>query len=337
MNESPLLSVIVPVYNAIPFLEKCLSSIENQGIPENELEIICVDDGSTDGSGAWLDKHALKHDNVKVIHKTNGGECFARNCGLDEAKGKYIEFVDSDDALIPNTLYDIVKEMDEKSCAVAQFEYIELEQDSPNKLRMPANHKPKTYVAPMVLSGAVWKYIFSREKFGLLRFDEGLHFAGDTFYVQTVALNTPMCLHSTKVCYIYNKTNPKSVMTKRDFLDVAKNMMRLANNLKRYLDEKTYPNEMEQAETWCARASAGYIYYSLRGGQVESPFKILKDNGLWPYRKEWKLLLIHIWGNGGLRQTISNYCLFFVGFRPVWWFVHKCGLILRRPQTTLQF
>ena len=95
MGRETLLSVIVPVYNVEAYLVKCVESILNQTYPN--LEVILVDDGSPDGSGAICDTFADKDSRVKVIHKPNGGLSSARNAGLEEASGEYITFVDSDD------------------------------------------------------------------------------------------------------------------------------------------------------------------------------------------------------------------------------------------------
>ena len=93
MNE--LISVVVPVYNVENYLEKCVSSITNQTY--KNLEIILVNDGSKDNSGAICDDLAKNDSRIKVIHKENGGLSDARNTGINVATGEYIGFVDSDD------------------------------------------------------------------------------------------------------------------------------------------------------------------------------------------------------------------------------------------------
>lgn len=92
-----LVSIIVPVYNVAPYLRRCLDSIINQTY--SQLEIILVDDGSTDDSGDICDEYSRKDNRIKIIHKPNGGISSARNTGLEVAKGEYIAFVDSDDWL----------------------------------------------------------------------------------------------------------------------------------------------------------------------------------------------------------------------------------------------
>ena len=90
-----LISVIIPVYNVEQYLSKCLDSVVNQTY--KNLEVILVDDGSTDNSGKICDEFALKDNRIIVIHKSNGGLSSARNEGLKFAKGQYVGFVDSDD------------------------------------------------------------------------------------------------------------------------------------------------------------------------------------------------------------------------------------------------
>lgn len=91
----PEVSVIVPVYNVAKYLRQCMDSLVNQTL--RDIEIVCVDDGSTDGSGAILDEYAAKDSRIKVIHQANAGAGAARNVGLDIATGEYLFFCDPDD------------------------------------------------------------------------------------------------------------------------------------------------------------------------------------------------------------------------------------------------
>lgn len=107
---SDLISIIVPVYNVQNYLEKCLESILRQTY--KNIEIILVDDGSTDTSGRICDQYCEEYPHMKVIHKTNGGLSDARNRGLEYAKGEYVVFVDSDDIIDENIieyLYRLIK------------------------------------------------------------------------------------------------------------------------------------------------------------------------------------------------------------------------------------
>lgn len=108
-----LISVIVPVFNVEKYLENCVTSIINQTYAN--LEILLIDDGSTDRSGALCDQYAGKDSRIQVIHKTNGGLSDARNVGIDHSHGNYLVFVDSDDlihATMVERLYHALKEQD---------------------------------------------------------------------------------------------------------------------------------------------------------------------------------------------------------------------------------
>ncbi len=95
-------SVIIPVYNAEKYLRQCLDSVINQSL--RDIEIICVDDGSTDGSAAILREYAERDSRVRPIRQENKGAGAARNCGIDAVNGEYIAFIDADDWLCANSL-----------------------------------------------------------------------------------------------------------------------------------------------------------------------------------------------------------------------------------------
>lgn len=112
-------SVIIPVYNVEKYLKRCLDSVINQTL--RELEIICVNDGSTDGSSDVLDEYKRKDNRIIIINKINGGLSSARNVGIKIAQGEYIGFLDSDDWVDLNffeKLYDAAKKYDaDAACA----------------------------------------------------------------------------------------------------------------------------------------------------------------------------------------------------------------------------
>ena len=108
-----LISVIIPIYNVEQYLDECLNSVINQTY--KKIEIILVDDGSTDNSGNICDEYKKKDNRIKVIHKANGGLSDARNVGIKLASGKYIQFIDSDDFIdndMIEILYNLIKEND---------------------------------------------------------------------------------------------------------------------------------------------------------------------------------------------------------------------------------
>ena len=97
-----MISIIVPVYNAEKWLERCLDSIVAQTY--TDWELLLIDDGSTDDSATICDEYAAKDERIRVFHKENGGVVQARRIGVEQSHGEFIYFVDSDDAILPDTL-----------------------------------------------------------------------------------------------------------------------------------------------------------------------------------------------------------------------------------------
>lgn len=116
--STPLISIIVPVYNIKEYLPRCVSSLQAQTYPN--IEILLVDDGSTDGTGALCDELAAKDERIRVFHKANGGSSSARNLGLSRARGKYIGFVDSDDYVEPDMYECLLAALQEYDGQIAQ-------------------------------------------------------------------------------------------------------------------------------------------------------------------------------------------------------------------------
>ena len=109
----PKVSVIVPAYNTKRYLSDCLDSLLAQTLPPEDLEILVVDDGSTDGTGELADRYAAEHRNLRVIHQPNAGSSAARNTGINEAQGDWLGFVDSDDTVSPG-MYEAMLEAAER-------------------------------------------------------------------------------------------------------------------------------------------------------------------------------------------------------------------------------
>lgn len=131
MKNTPLISVIVPVYNTKAYLERCVSSIINQTY--SNLEIILVNDGSTDGTGRLCDELAGRDVRIRVFHKENGGSSSARNLGISHAKGAYLAFIDSDDYASPEMFERLVEGMQKSGAEIVQIGRDEVDTEG-NKL-----------------------------------------------------------------------------------------------------------------------------------------------------------------------------------------------------------
>ena len=115
----PVISIIVPVYNAEKYLHRCIDSILSQTF--TDFELLLIDDGSTDSSSIICDDYLREDSRVRVFHKKNGGVSSARNMGLDNAKGKWITFVDSDD-FISSNFCEILLDNENEDLVICSFE-----------------------------------------------------------------------------------------------------------------------------------------------------------------------------------------------------------------------
>ena len=110
------LSFVIPLYNAGQFISSCLDSIFVVALDKGEYEVIVIDDGSTDGGAEVVKEYAAKHGNLRLIQQENSGASAARNCGIEEARGEFIWFVDADDRIEPkilDTVWQIYQEKPE--------------------------------------------------------------------------------------------------------------------------------------------------------------------------------------------------------------------------------
>ena len=126
-TNQPLISVIVPVYNIIPYLPRCVESLQKQTYPE--LEILLIDDGSTDDTPALCDRLAENDPRIRVFHKENGGPSSARNFGLTQAAGAYVGFVDSDDYVDADMYERLYRAIATTHMPIAQVGRDEIDQD----------------------------------------------------------------------------------------------------------------------------------------------------------------------------------------------------------------
>ncbi len=127
MENQALISVIIPVYNVEEYLRECIDSVLNQTY--QNFEIILVDDGSTDSSGTICDEYVDKDDRVSVVHQKNAGPSKTRNTGLENATGKYIYFLDSDDYIEKNTLELLINTAESNDADIVFFDALSFADD----------------------------------------------------------------------------------------------------------------------------------------------------------------------------------------------------------------
>ena len=190
-DPSPLISVIIPVYNTEEYLKRCLDSV--LGNTYRNLEVICVNDGSTDGSLSVLREYAAADPRVRVIDQPNGGVSAARNAGLDAAAGEYISFVDSDDR-VHRQYYEVLlhfaldMDADMIVCRICPEEKTDekLETGSVHFHAMDLQESQKAAMRFFVHS-KLYRHSVVRK----IRFNEKLDFGEDTFYNLTLYSERP--------------------------------------------------------------------------------------------------------------------------------------------------
>lgn len=178
---SKLISVIVPVYNVEKYLERCLNSIINQTY--KNLQIIVVDDGSTDSSGKICDQYKEKDERIQVIHKKNGGLSDARNQGLKIATGEYIGFVDSDDYIAQDmfeTLYNAIEKYNADISIVSFYEIYNGKvigvRDSKNIEEMNKFEAMNELLKDTKIQSYAWNKLFKHDLFKKMEFPTGKNF-----------------------------------------------------------------------------------------------------------------------------------------------------------------
>ena len=207
------ISIIVPIYNKEVYIERALKSIINQTY--KNIEIILIDDGSTDNSKKICQKYIEKYSNIKYIYKENGGVASARNRGLQEATGKYIGFVDPDDYVDVNMYYKMMKsnidENDIISCGVKILD------EENNKIRYFPNPEKKYMNSSEAVyhllkwdgnvTPYLWNKLFKRTVINNIVFDEGLIVGEDMLFVFEVLCNIRSYLHIDEYLYSYMRNS----------------------------------------------------------------------------------------------------------------------------------
>lgn len=212
-----MISVIVPVYNVEIYLERCIKSIVEQSF--KDLEILLIDDGSTDNSGLICDKWAEKDKRIHVIHKKNGGLSDARNAGLDIYKGEYVCFVDSDDYLEIDMLEELMCALEKNKADIAVCNFVYEYEDEDKQTQ---NYEEFRIEEELLLTGrqfmllgtkerhsfgvVVWNKLFKRKIFQKLRFPEGkLHEDEFVFHQIMYKCKSVICIPKTGYHYFQRK------------------------------------------------------------------------------------------------------------------------------------
>ena len=223
-----MISIIIPVYNVEKLLGECLDSVLAQTYAD--LEIILVDDGSTDASPAICDEYARRDGRIRVIHQENRGQSAARNAGLEIARGEFIGFVDSDDYIMPDmyeTLMNLHREYDADMCIIEAYGLKDSGEISRRPMANPirgieifdGDDKMDALVRQNRIRYCCWDKLYAREIFRDVRFPEG-KICEDLYVVHRLVYAAKRIACSEKKGYIYrlrSGTTMSSRIGLRDF------------------------------------------------------------------------------------------------------------------------
>ena len=273
MNQT--ISVIVPVYNVAQYLSQCVSSILSQDY--GGLEVILIDDGSTDASGEICDQYAAKDSRVRVIHQKNGGAAAAKNAGLRLASGDYLAFADSDDYLEPGAYGFLMKTLLETNADAVQGSFREVYRNRAEEQHIQEEtlegydyllRFPKDFSCALL-----WNKLYRRAIFDGVFFEEG-HKIDDEYFTYQGFLQPRKVVRVDRIVYNYRK-RASSVMSspesaERLVLDCLDSAAKRRQKILDTLPELREPFDENYLDViW---------YLSGNEGSTERTLKALKDS-----------------------------------------------------------
>lgn len=297
MMDELLLTYIIPLYNTEHYVLRCLHSIVNQQLWPSDYEVLVVDDGSTDGSRAIVEAFVQDHAHVKLLTQENSGVSAARNHALDNARGRYIMFVDSDDRLEDEVVHRLVQHAVDDDLDVLSFNY-RCENSQGNSL---PHTRDDNYGSTAVMTGCdfldghsmtpyVWRFLIKRDYLerGGWRFDTSLIACEDGALIARFLLNAPRMAHDDTVAYCYvNRSDSAMHKTDKDHL-----RRRVYSQVDAAASIDTSARKFEAATGRKAPASVDgvrnvYLYFSmtkaLTCGLVDEVLERIRKAGLFPF------------------------------------------------------
>lgn len=235
------ISVIVPCYNVENYLEKCLTSLLNQTL--KDIEIIVVNDGSTDDTQKIIDRFSSEYENIKAFIKPNGGLSDARNFGLNYVSGEYISFIDSDDYIREDMLELMYNKAKKNKLHIVVCDFINKYSDgTENRMKSNLHYSDDDVKNYIISSPTACLRIYKKEIFDNIRFKKGI-FYEDLFLTPSLVLKTKKIGFVEEGLYYYLQRDG-SIMRQNNFseklLDIFDVLQENKNNL-----YKEYPLEVE--------------------------------------------------------------------------------------------
>lgn len=304
MTPTPVVSIIVPVYNAEKFIHRCIDSILAQTF--TDWELLLIDDGSKDASGKICDEYAAKDERIRVFHKENGGVSSARNLGLDHARGEWITFVDADDYIEENFLKSFEGNLD--ADIVVGNMYVKRKNSEENVLSGILSGYNCSIKS--VISGNLTRFVFQSSNGKLfkasllqgLRFDEQMVIGEDCLFLHSYmcrAKDIRVLIECKELsCYIYI---PPESMKKKYQISVSSSIYHIQRLDDVYSRLGTFDKDFEVILVW------GYYEFCVN----DMPY----HGELWYKNKEIERICLRRSAHGGIIPWIKTWLSFHVFYR----------------------
>lgn len=250
-----MISVIVPVYNVEPYLRKCLDSIINQTY--RDLEILIIDDGSTDDSGKICDEYEEQDSRIKAFHTENRGLSAARNLGLDEANGDWIGFVDSDDWIEPDMYEVLLKRAEETAADIVEcglfIENLVRTEENKRTNQVMSGKEAVSMLLHNELYNAVWNKLWKHRCFESIRFPVNRIYEDIATTYRLFNTDILVCtIEASKYHYCYRETSLTKTRNMKNITGYWLSHRERYEYLKNQVDEETEKILMR----FCAEAAA---------------------------------------------------------------------------------
>ncbi len=307
------ISVIVPVYNTKKELPRCIESICKQTY--KDLEIICIDDGSSDGSGQILEEFQAKDNRIQVIHKENGGESSARNTGLKMSVGEYIAFCDCDDWIDPDMYEVLAGELERERIDMAASGWYKETDSSSQEIKNEQPVSKQIFGRDELLRylyrrdsyrgfAYMWDKLYRREilkdkKGNWILFREDLRLGGDVLYLAEIALNVKRAKYVDRSFYHYYQRTESGCHT-RDVNKLHDWLKAYELVLQRFGEEQVDDRIMDYVKRFLAYHSSNAAEIAAEQGQDDAKREF---QGLMRQYKEEYISL-----NSQYPERIERYC-----------------------------
>ena len=241
-DTRPYISVIVPVYNAEGYIHRCVDSLLQQTY--SNFEIVLVDDGSPDGSGAICDEYARKDSRVKVFHKENGGVASARQLGIDNAKGEYTIHADPDDWVEPTMLEQLCNKAKaaDADMVICDF-WVDCEKQNIYRTQQPTSNSADAVLDDLLFNrmhGSLWNKLIKRDCYSKFKvsFVAGLNYCEDYLVCVKLLQRGIKVAYLNKAFYHYDQIVNCNSITRNYTLKIYRQRVLFIDELKRVLNEK---------------------------------------------------------------------------------------------------